>query len=77
MVGHLVHLCEQRGCDLADLPLDDLKAECELFEADVAGMLDLPAIVAARTTYGGTGDEAVAVQMGEARADMEADSTLL
>ena len=77
VVGHLVHLCEQRGCDLADLPLDDLKAECELFEADVAGMLDLPAIVAARTTYGGTGDEAVAVQMGEARADMEADSTLL
>lgn len=66
VVGHLVLLCEKRGCDLEDLTLDDFKAESDLFESDIAGALNLEAIVAARVTYGGTGHEAVRVQMGEA-----------
>ena len=75
--GHLVLLCEKRGCTLADLTLDDLKAECDLFESDVAGVLDLRSIAAARTTYGGTGNEAVKVQLQEALAAFEADSAKL
>ena len=66
VVGHLVLLCEKRGCDLEDLPIDDFKAESELFEDDIAASLNLEAIVAARTTYGGTGHEAVRVQLAEA-----------
>ena len=67
IVGHLVLLCDKRGCDLADLSLEDLKAESELFESDIANALDLESIVRARVTYGGTGHEAVAQQMQEAK----------
>ena len=73
VVGHLVLLCEKRGCDLEDLPLDDFKAESDLFEDDIAASLNLEAIVAARTTYGGTGHEVVRVQLAEAVEALERD----
>ncbi len=63
VVGHLVLLCDKRGCDLDDLALEDFKAESELFEADITQALNLEAIVAARTTYGGTGNSVVAEQL--------------
>lgn len=63
VVGHLVLLCDKRGCDLSDLTLEDFKAESELFEEDITGALDLESIVAARKTFGGTGHEAVRAQM--------------
>lgn len=75
VVGHLVLLCEQRGCDLDDLALADFQAESDLFEADITSALDLDAIVAARTTEGGTGYAAVAEQLALAKqvlADDEA-----
>lgn len=77
VVGHLVLLCDKRGCDLEDLTLEDFKAESDLFEDDITRALDLPAIVAARTTYGGTGHEAVRVQLGEARDRLAADEQQL
>ncbi len=54
VVGHLVLLCEQRGCNLDDLSFDDFKAASPLFKEDIVKALDLPSIVAARTTEGGT-----------------------
>ncbi len=63
VVGHLVLLCEQRGCNLNDLSIEDFKAESELFEDDIVEELDIPAIVAARTTEGGTGNAAVREQL--------------
>lgn len=63
VVGHLVLLCDKRGCDLDDLALEDFKAESDLFEADITQALNLEAIVAARTTYGGTGNAVVADQL--------------
>ncbi len=77
VVGHLVLLCEKRGCDLEDLTLADFQAESPLFEADIAGALNLEAIVAARTTYGGTGHEAVRAQMVEAQARQATDQAKL
>ena len=77
VVGHLVLLCDKRGCDLEDLTLEDFKAESDLFEEDITRALDLPTIVAARTTYGGTGHEAVRVQLGEARDRLAADEQQL
>ncbi|MBE6470642.1 MAG: argininosuccinate lyase [Coriobacteriaceae bacterium] len=74
VVGHLVHTCEQRGCQLDDLSLDDFKAECDLFEADITRQLDLPSIVAARTVPGGTGHEAVRVQLQQAKDALQRDS---
>ena len=73
VVGHLVHTCEQRGCQLDDLSLEDFKAECELFEADIVEQLDLASIVTARTTPGGTGHEAVRAQLAQAKASLAAD----
>ena len=63
VVGHLVLLCDKRGCDLDDLTLEDFKAESDLFEADITQALNLEAIVTARTTYGGTGNAVVADQL--------------
>ena len=77
VVGHLVLLCEKRGCDLDDLSLADFKAESDLFEDDIAGALDLESIVAARTTFGGTGNEAVREQMDAAKAQLAADEAQL
>ena len=77
VVGHLVLLCEQRGCNLDDLSFDDFKAASPLFEEDIVKALDLPSIVAARTTEGGTGEAAVARQMEKAKAALAADESLL
>lgn len=76
IVGHLVLLCDKRGCDLDDLTLDDFKAESELFEADITQALNLEAIVAARTTYGGTGNAVVAdqLELGRARLTQEKEA---
>lgn len=68
VVGHLVLLCDTRGCDLEDLTLADFQAESELFEADVMECLNLEAIVAARTTYGGTAHTQVRTQLEAAKA---------
>ena len=76
VVGNLVLLCEKRGCDLDDLALDDFKAASELFDDDIVSELDLESIVEARTTYGGTGHEAVRVQLERAHGVLERDEQL-
>lgn len=63
VVGHLVLLCDKRGCNLDDLSLADFKAESDLFEEDITSALDLQSIVSARDTFGGTGHKAVQEQM--------------
>ena len=77
VVGHLVLTCEHRGCDLADLTLEDFKAASDLFEADIVGALDIPSIVAARTTEGGTAPSAVAQQMRLVRASLVEEEAVL
>ena len=77
VVGHLVLVCEQRGCDLDDLTLADFKAESDLFEEDITASLDLESIVAARTTEGGTGHAAVRAQLALAKDALAADEATL
>jgi argininosuccinate lyase len=77
VVGHLVLLCEQRGCNLDDLTLADFKAESDLFEEDITSALNIEAIVAARMTEGGTGNDAVREQLAQAKAALEADEASL
>lgn len=77
VVGHLVLLCEKRGCDLEDLSLDDFKSESELFEADITRALNLEEIVNARTTFGGTAASAVAEQMTQALALLSQHESIL
>ncbi len=71
--GHLVLLCEKRGIGLEDLSLDDFRGESELFDEGIYEVCRPEAIVDARTSFGGTSHQAVAVQMEEARARMEED----
>mgnify|MGYP000225522944 CR=1 FL=1 len=73
VVGHLVLMCEKRGCNLEDLPFEVFQEASPLFERDITEALDIPSIVAARTTEGGTAPAAVAVQLGRAEAQLAAD----
>ena len=73
VVGHLVLMCEKRGCNLEDLPFEVFQEASPLFERDITEALDIPSIVAARTTEGGTAPAAVAVQLGSAEAQLAAD----
>lgn len=66
VVGNLVLYCEKNGKELEELSFEELHDVCPLFEKDVVSALDTEAIVAARTTYGGTGHSAVKLQMKEA-----------
>ncbi len=77
VVGHLVLLCDKRGCDLSDLSLEDFQAESKLFEQDITQALDLESIVAARTTFGGTGHAAVKEQMEQAKTLLNANKEVL
>lgn len=77
IVGHLVLLCEQRGCGLEDLALEDFKAESDLFEADIVDMMDLTAIADARTTEGGTGRSAILVQMTAVESGIANDELVI
>lgn len=66
VVGNLVLYCEKSGKELEELSFEELHDVCPLFEKDVVSVLDTEAIVAARTTYGGTGHSTVKLQMKEA-----------
>ena len=77
VVGHLVLECDKRGCQLDDLPLEVFKEASPLFGADITSALDIDAIVAARTTQGGTAPTAVAEQMRLVRASYTADEAYL
>ena len=73
VVGHLVLMCEKRGCNLEDLPFEVFQEASPLFERDITEALDIPSIVAARTTEGGTAPAAVAVQLQRAESQLVAD----
>ena len=77
IVGHLVLLCDQRGCDLEDLTLDDFKAESNLFESDIVNCLSLRDIANARLTEGGTGHDAVAAQLSKVKEILADDEAKL
>ena len=77
VVGHLVLLCDQRGCGLEDLSIDDFKAESELFEADIIQALDIVSIADARTTEGGTGRQAIKAQLDLVEQALEADKAFI
>lgn len=54
VVAHAVRSCEQRGCDLADLSLEELQRFSPQIDADVHTALTLEGSVAARSHVGGT-----------------------
>ena len=63
VTGRVVALAESRGCDLAELPLDDLKAIDPALTDQVYGVLTVEASVASRTSFGGTAPSGVRRQI--------------
>ena len=53
-VARAVRACVDRGCDLADLDLEELRAFSPLIEDDVFAVLTLEGSLAARDHIGGT-----------------------
>jgi argininosuccinate lyase len=69
-VAHAVRACEQRGCDLTDLGLDELRAFSALIEQDVFEVLTLEGSVAARNHIGGTAPAQVRAAIAHVRSQL-------
>ena len=71
VTGSLVKMAEERGCDLADLPLTDMQGVEAGITQDVFGVLTVSASVASRTSYGGTAPMRVREQIARWRDRLE------
>ncbi len=67
VVARAVRTAEQKGCDLADLPLAELQAFSPLVGDDVYQVLTLEGSLAQRTHLGGTAPVAVRAAVARAR----------
>ena len=70
ITGRAVKLAEERGCDLADLPLDVLQAIDARIDSRVFDVLSIDASVRSRTSYGGTAPEQVREQIARAESSL-------
>ena len=70
ITGRAVKAAEERGCDLADLPLDALKAIDQRIDQRVYDVLSVDASVRSRTSYGGTAPEGVREQIAAAKESL-------
>jgi argininosuccinate lyase len=71
-VAQAVRAAEQKGCDLAALPIAELKAFSPLVSDDVYGVLSLEGSVASRKHPGGTAPAQVLAAVARARRDLAA-----
>ena len=67
ITGRAVKAAEDRGCDLADLPLDVLKEIDARIDGRVFDVLSVDASVRSRVSYGGTAPERVREQVAAAK----------
>ncbi|MEN9507877.1 MAG: hypothetical protein RLZZ621_440 [Gemmatimonadota bacterium] len=70
-VGALVRQAEEAGIEMTELPADAFTKAHALFGADTRDALGAEASLAARNIAGGTGPEAVAAQVAQARAALQ------
>jgi argininosuccinate lyase len=70
ITGRAVKAAEERGCELADLPLDALKAIDERIDQRVYDVLSIEASVRSRTSYGGTAPSRVREQVAAAKEEL-------
>ena len=77
VVGRIVGDCVREGVTLQQLSTDELRSYSELFDDEAHEALDIDSIVRRRTTFGGTGHEAVRAQLKLATEALEADEAAL
>ena len=63
ITGHAVALCEQKGCGLDGLTIEDLKLLDPRLDSRVHKVLTVEASVASRKSYGGTAPDNVRAQI--------------
>ena len=69
--GKLVQYAEQTGRKLTDLSLEEMRAECPLFEEDIYAAIAPAQCLAARKTLGGPAPEAVEIALQDAKTWLE------
>jgi argininosuccinate lyase len=74
VVGKLVLDCEKHGKTLQELTVEELAEAEPLFGEDAIDAVDIDKVVAKRTSFGGTGHEAVKVQLEAAKEALEKDT---
>jgi len=70
ITGRAVKAAEERGCGLAELPLDALQSIDERIDQRVFDVLSVEASVRSRTSYGGTAPERVREQIAAAKEEL-------
>ena len=70
VTGRAVKLAEERGCDLADLPLDSLHDIDARIDERIFEVLGVDASVRSRKSYGGTAPERVREQIAAAKEEL-------
>ena len=71
MVGKTVALAIEQGCDLAELPLDELRQIAPMIDQEVFQILTLEGSIAARNHIGGTAPNQVRAAITRARQRLE------
>ena len=64
-VGKLVSTCEDRGCRLADMSLEELQSACDLIDESVYNVLGAENAMSVLQSYGSGGAEQVAARVAE------------
>ena len=77
VVGRLVLACEREGLTLQDLTAEQFAAHAEQFGPDVLDAVEIDKVVERRVTSGGTGHDAVRVQLTRAEDALVADAAWL
>ncbi|MEA5097463.1 MAG: argininosuccinate lyase [Burkholderiaceae bacterium] len=72
VVARAVRICAERGCDLPDLTLAELREFSPLIDADVSAVLTLEGSVAARNHAGGTAPQQVKASIARIRKQLGA-----
>ena len=67
-VARAVRICVDRGCDLSDLTLEEMRQFSPLIEQDIFGVLTLEGSVAARDHVGGTAPRQVRAAIARGRS---------
>jgi argininosuccinate lyase len=69
-VAHAVKTCVEKGCDLSEMSLDELRGYSALIEQDIFQVLTLEGSVAARDHIGGTAPNQVRAAIARARQSL-------
>jgi argininosuccinate lyase len=77
IVGRLVLECEREGTTLQDLTAEQFAAHAPEFGQDVVSVVEIDSVVSRRITPGGTGHDAVRVQLAQVNDALVADHAWL